>query len=191
MKNLLTGVAIVAALVLSVPVGAQPTSPGGNSMGMPGPNPGGPGLTPYTTRPQAPYTAPPATMAPAPVYPSSTGESSSATPPSYPRGRHARIYHGRTGTHPDRGYSSSDNSANQLNQAELTRLQAGKLSHPSARGVRRIATAGLCTTTTAGLSNGNYWRRRTLQAITLSRMRASSLSGLSAAANAQRAAFST
>ena len=51
MKHLLTGVAVVAALAFAAPVWAQPVSPGGNAMGMPGPNPGGAGLTPYTTGP--------------------------------------------------------------------------------------------------------------------------------------------
>src|SRR6516225_717416 len=46
MKHLLTGVGMVAALALSAATWAQPTSPGGNAVGMPGPNPGGPGLTP-------------------------------------------------------------------------------------------------------------------------------------------------
>src|SRR5580704_11857597 len=50
MKHLLTGVAVVAALAFSAPVWAQPASPsGGNAVGVPGPNPGGPGLTPYST----------------------------------------------------------------------------------------------------------------------------------------------
>ena len=31
------------------PMGAMPSPSGGNSMGMPGPNTGGPGLTPYST----------------------------------------------------------------------------------------------------------------------------------------------
>ena len=42
MRHLLTGVAVCTALAFSAPVWAQATSPGGNSMGMPGPNPGGP-----------------------------------------------------------------------------------------------------------------------------------------------------
>jgi hypothetical protein len=57
MKHVLTGVAVVAALAFSTPAWAQPANPsGGNPMGMPGPNPGGPGLTPYATgqpQPQA------------------------------------------------------------------------------------------------------------------------------------------
>src|SRR4051795_11097053 len=85
MKHLLTGIAMVAALAVSAPTWAQSTSPGGNALGLPGPNPGGPGLTPYTTGPrQAPpaYTPPPAaTMArPAPTPPSAADEALSATP---------------------------------------------------------------------------------------------------------------
>jgi hypothetical protein len=135
MKHLLTGVAVSVALAFSAPVWAQPTTPGGNPMGMPGPNPGGPGLTPYTTSPRPPtppqYT-PPTTTAPQP--PSMPDATYSATPPSYPSKRHARTYHGKTGTHPGHGYSSSDSNADQLNQAELARLQAGNYPNPAAPG---------------------------------------------------------
>jgi len=45
-KHLLGGVAVIAALALSAPAWAQPANPsGGNAVGVPGPNPGGPGLT--------------------------------------------------------------------------------------------------------------------------------------------------
>ena len=50
----LTGIATLPAAHAqtaygTAPAAAQPTDdPGGNSMGTPGPNPGGPGLTPYT-----------------------------------------------------------------------------------------------------------------------------------------------
>jgi hypothetical protein len=75
MKHLLTGVVVVAALAFSAPSWAQPASPsGGNPMGMPGPNPGGPGLTPYTTGQPQP-------------------ESTSAMPPKH----HAR--HGKVAAH--------------------------------------------------------------------------------------------
>lgn len=37
-----------AELILAAPMLPQPNPSGGNSMGMPGPNPGGPNLTPYT-----------------------------------------------------------------------------------------------------------------------------------------------
>jgi len=107
MKHLLTGVAVVAALTFSAPTWAQPASPsGGNPMGMPGPNPGGPGLTPYTTgQPQS--------------------ESTSAMPPKH----HA--HHGKVAAH-HRGKAPqlTGDTANQLNQQELARLQAGNFSNP-------------------------------------------------------------
>jgi len=122
MKQLLTGVAVCAALALSAPVWAQLASPGGNAMGVPGPNPGGPGLTPYTTGPgRAPpyYAPPPAPMPPAAAPPASTYEPSTP-PPSYSSQRRR----GRTGTY------SADNSANQLNRQELDRLQAQNYRNP-------------------------------------------------------------
>jgi hypothetical protein len=112
MKHLLTGVAVVAALAFSAPVWAQPASPsGGNPMGMPGLSPGGPGLTPYTTGPQTP----PAPMA----------ESTSAMPPKH----HA--HHAKTAAH-HRGKAPqlAGDTASQLNQEELARLQAGNFSNP-------------------------------------------------------------
>jgi hypothetical protein len=57
MKRLVTGAAICAALATSASV-AQMISPGGNSVNMPGPNPGGPGLNPYTTGPSPTYPPP-------------------------------------------------------------------------------------------------------------------------------------
>src|SRR5947208_15681253 len=99
--HLLTSVAVVAALAFSAPVWAQQANPsGGNSMGTPGPNPGGPGLTPYSSGPnpggaalsgpRSTPSTPPAAMAPSAPQ-SSTYENTSATPP---RSRHARSpYH--------------------------------------------------------------------------------------------------
>jgi hypothetical protein len=114
MKRLLTGVAVCAALAFSTPAWAQQYSPGGNAVGVPGPNPGGPGLTPYTAGPgQAPpyYGPPPAPIPPAAAPPASTYEPS-APPATYSSQR-------RRG----RAASSADNSANQLNRQELGRLQ--------------------------------------------------------------------
>jgi hypothetical protein len=144
--HFLTGVAVVAALAFSAPVWAQSPT-GGNSMGTPGPNPGGPGLTPYSTPggagpnpggsalsgPRlAPRTAPPAAMAPSAMPPSSMSDTSSAMPPKHHRAsRHAS--HGKmAGHHRGRGEQLSGSSANQLNQEELQRLQAGNFSNPSA-----------------------------------------------------------
>ena len=115
MKQLLTGVAMCAGVALSASAWAQQYSPGGNAVGVPGPNPGGRGLTPYTTGPgRAPpyYGPPPAPMAPAAAPPSSSY--APAPPPSYSSQRRR----GRTGTY------SADHSANQLNRQELDRLQA-------------------------------------------------------------------
>lgn len=119
MKYLLNGVAVVAALAIAAPVWAQNPS-GGNSVGTPGPNPGGPGLTPYSTG---------APLAPAPA----------ATPPSQmnrmPAGGRATSDRGmgtgsRTSAHHQRHAvqtarnPSADNSADQLNQQELSTLPA-------------------------------------------------------------------
>jgi hypothetical protein len=117
-RHLLSGVAVIAALALSAPVWAQPASPsGGNAVGLPGPNPGGPGLTPYSGG--AP---PPAAMAPSTAAPMS--ETTSATPPKH---RHARAHH-VVSTHQmlhAHGPTSGSDTTEQLNQAELARLQAG------------------------------------------------------------------
>ena len=139
----LTGVAVVAALAFSAPVWAQQANPsGGNSMGTPGPNPGGPGLTPYSSGPRttaAPSpSAAPSAMAPSAMPPSSMSDTSSATSPSY---RHARAHyhhkkmaayhHEMAGYHRGKAHEIGG-TANQLNQEELQRLQAGNFANPSA-----------------------------------------------------------
>jgi hypothetical protein len=128
MKHLLTGVAVVAALAFAAPVWAQNPS-GGNAQGLPGPNPGGPGLTPYSSGPQprAMPAAPPAAMAPSGGMPMS--ESTSAMPPSHRHARH--VSHEKMAHH--RGKTElSGSTANQLNQEELARLQAGNTGMPPA-----------------------------------------------------------
>lgn len=118
MKQLLTSAAVGVALAFSVPVWAQQTSPGANAMGMPGPNPGGSGLTPHTTGSgQAPpsYRAPAAVMTPAATPPPSRYEPSA--PPSSSNRQQAHTYSKRTA-------KSADNFANQLNRQELNRLRA-------------------------------------------------------------------
>src|SRR5215471_12530592 len=109
MRYLLTGVAVIAALAFSVPVGAQPASPsGGNAMGMPGPNPGGPGLTPYSSGPNpggavlsGPRTMPGAAMAPSAPPPSSMSDTSSAMPPRHHHASH-HASHGKPAHHASR-----------------------------------------------------------------------------------------
>jgi hypothetical protein len=114
-KHLLSGVAMIAALALSAPVWAQPANPsGGNAVGLPGPNPGGPGLTPYSGGAPRPTAAPPPSMS----------ETTSATPPVH---RHARAHH-VVSTHQmlhAHGPKSGTDTTAQLNQAELARLQSG------------------------------------------------------------------
>jgi hypothetical protein len=127
MKHLLTGVAVVAALAFAAPVWAQPANPsGGNAVGVPGPNPGGPGLTPYTGgAPRAMPSAPPAAMAPGPA------ETSSAVPPGSRHARHKISAHGRM-AHRGKATQMTGSTANQLNQEELARLQAGNMGMPPA-----------------------------------------------------------
>ena len=107
MKHLLTGVAVVAALAFSAPGWAQPTSPsGGNPMGLPGPNLGGPGLTPYTTGQPQPQ------------------DSTSAMPPKH------CAHHAKAAHHRGKAPQLTGDVASQLNQEELARLQAGNFSNP-------------------------------------------------------------
>jgi hypothetical protein len=131
MKHLLTGVAVVAALAFSGPVWAQPANPsGGNAMGMPGPNPGGPGLTPYSSGQRPAAAAPMAPPPSAAMPPPSMSDTSSATPPKH---RHARAAsHGKMAGHAGKGPKLTGSTANQLNQQELARLQAGNFANPSA-----------------------------------------------------------
>ena len=145
MKHLLSGVAIVAALVITSPVSAQGYGPGpgartgtGPGVTPPGglgpsspmsnlPGPGAPGYAPpptgtnYPPAGTAPGMAP--GMAPGP-------EATSAAPPTH---RHAR-HHGHVAAHhTTKGIPVSGNpntSANQMNADELARLQAGQLGNP-------------------------------------------------------------
>jgi hypothetical protein len=145
MKYLLTGVAVIAAFTFSAPVGAQPANPsGGNSMGMPGPSPGGPGLAPYSTGAPPPAASPsgqmstggrrtsgeriPAIMPETSSSPASAPDATSATPPTH---RHARASSNRRmASHDTSRFSNvqGNNSANELNQAELSRLQSGNFT---------------------------------------------------------------
>ena len=146
MKYLLTGVAVIAAFAFSAPVGGQPASPsGGNPMGMPGPNPGGPGLTPYSTGAPTPAATPsgqmstggrrtsgeriPTIMPDTSSPPPSASTTTSATPPTHRRARASS--HGKAAHHPSRFPNMQGNNvANQLNQAELARLQSGNFTPP-------------------------------------------------------------
>ena len=105
-------------------------------MGTPGPNPGGPGLTPYSSGPRTtaapPPSAPPGdgSLGDAAVFDVryQLGDAAKApglTPGLAPRQDGRRII--------TRGFTQlTGGTANQLNQEELQRLQAGNFSNPSA-----------------------------------------------------------
>ena len=132
MKHLLSGAAIIAALAFAGPVWAQRTGPGVGAGTGTGPGvtpPGGIGpSSPLSNLPgqgapgYAPAQPPAATMAPGPT------DTTSATPPAH---RHARAsaHHGMK-AHPPEAMSGS--TAAQLNQEELSRLQAGNFANPPA-----------------------------------------------------------
>jgi hypothetical protein len=114
MQHVLTGVAVLAALAFA-PVWAQP-----------GPNPGGSALSgPRATA------APPAAMAPSAMPPSSMSDTSSAMPPKHHRASHHASLGKMAGHHRGKGTQPSSGTANQLNQEELARLQAGNMSMPA------------------------------------------------------------
>ncbi len=117
MKHLLNGVAIAALLAIAGPAWAQqqavpnPTpNPSGNSMGVPGPNPGGPGLTPYTG---GGYATPPTT---------------SATPPAHHHHVHAMHAHHKAMA--GKAAMAGDTTA-ALNREELARINSGNMSAPT------------------------------------------------------------
>jgi hypothetical protein len=110
MKHLLNGVAIAAAIAIAGPVWAQSPT-GGNAVGTPGPNPGGPGLTPYSGG------APPP-------------ESTSAMPPMHHHAvHHAHAMHAFHKGMAQRAALAGDTTA-ALNREELARIQAGNPPAP-------------------------------------------------------------
>jgi hypothetical protein len=166
MKHLLTGVAVIAALAFSAQIGAQPANPsGGNALGLPGPNPGGPGLTPYSSSPARPTAAPPpsAPASAAAMPPPSMSDTTSATAPKH---HHAHAgSHGKMASHHPSRFPNlqGDSVANQLNQTELARLQSGDFTPPPATpspdmgppartrpGTNRMPAGGRATSTRYG-----------------------------------------
>src|SRR5262249_23907268 len=85
--------------------------PSGNSMGLPGPNPGGPGLTPYSG---GGYAAQPTT---------------SATIPVHHAVHHAHAMHAHHKAMASKAAESGDTTA-ALNREALARLQAGNMGTP-------------------------------------------------------------
>lgn len=168
MKNLLSGVAIVAVLAIAaaVPASAQRTGPGpgattgtGPGVTPPGglgpssplsnlPGPGAPGYAPppgYQGQPGQP----PAAGQP-PSYAPGEGPTSSAYPPTH---RHARPHHGYVAAHhTTKGRPVSGNanmSANQMNADELARLQGANYSNPPPAALPYGAPPGAPDTDTA------------------------------------------
>ncbi len=123
MKHLIRLAASAAALLIAAPVWAQNPS-GGNSMGTPGPNPGGPGLTPYSGGGAAPPSAPMPAMPPAAA--EAPPPANSAMPPSH---HHRAYHHAKAMRNFHRGMAqkaalSGDTTA-QLNRQELAHIQTG------------------------------------------------------------------
>jgi hypothetical protein len=141
-KHLLSGVAVIA---LCAPAWAQPANPsGGNAVGLPGPNPGGPGLTPYSTG------APPS---------ASASDTTSAMPPKHHHApHHVASTHEMLHAH---GPKSGTDTTAQLNQAELARLQSGnftpppvppgpEMAPPASDGMNRMPAGGRATSNPTG-----------------------------------------
>jgi hypothetical protein len=125
MKHLLNGVAVAAALVIAAPVWAQNPS-GGNAVGTPGPNPGGPGLTPYSGgAPSAPPAAEPAPAAmPSSTMPSGSAPNS-AMPPMHRQAHMHHYHHMMHGRMIHHGPRAVGDTTAELNRAELARIQGG------------------------------------------------------------------
>ena len=127
MKHLLTSVAVAAALAIAAPAWAQNPS-GGNAVGAPGPNPGGPGLTPYSGSP------PPMPAAPEPMPPPAAAPpmSNSAMPPMHRPVHpvhHARAMHAFHKGMAHRAAMAGDTTAD-LNHQELARIHSGDVNSP-------------------------------------------------------------
>ncbi len=128
MKHMISAVAVAAALAIAAPAWAQAPS-GGNSVGLPGPNPGGPGLTPYTSG-----GAPPPSATPAP--PSAAAESTPG--PHHLHRERAAYHHAKAMRNFHHGMAqkaalTGDTTA-QLNRQELARVSTGNMSNPPPPG---------------------------------------------------------
>jgi hypothetical protein len=137
MKRLLCGVATAAALLIAGPVWAQNNPSGGNPLGTLGPNPGGPGLTPYTGGAPATAPAPPPPGAMPPGAMNEPPPPNSATPGPHHRHRELAAYHhAKVMRNFHRGMASkaalTGDTTAQLNREELARIQSGNLSNPPA-----------------------------------------------------------
>jgi hypothetical protein len=138
-KHLMSSVAIAATLMIAAPVWAQSGTPtGGNTMGMPGPNPGGPdnsnmSNTPSATQPGRMPQGGKKTSSRGGNLPPGAPASASAMPPgstsAMPPTHHHAVHHARAMHAFHKGMAhkaalTGDTTA-QLNREELARLQAG------------------------------------------------------------------
>jgi hypothetical protein len=130
-KYLLSSVAVIAALTLSAPAWTQPANPsGGNSMGMPGP---GPATAPSASGEHGRMPAGGKKTSTRGGYIPSTPPASDTTSATPPRHHYAHASaHGKVASHHPNRFPNvqGNNSANALNQAELTRLQTGSAMPP-------------------------------------------------------------
>ncbi len=117
--------------MIAAPVWAQNPS-GGNSVGLPGPNPGGPGLTPYSGG--AP--ASPAPGAPPPGAEAAPPPTSEAPGPHHRHRELAAYHHAKAMRHfhheMARKAGLTGDTTAQLNRQELARIQSGNTSNPPA-----------------------------------------------------------
>lgn len=118
-KYLLNGAAIAAALAIAAPAWAQTEAGntyGGNSMGLPGPNPGGPSVpSPYDGPGGAYHQVPPRPI------PTST---SAMLRPTHHVVRHAKAMHVHHSTMARKVAFTGDTAA-QLNRQRMTWFRAG------------------------------------------------------------------
>jgi len=153
MKHLLTGVAMTAALAIAAPIWAQPANPSSG------------GQTPYSTGAPSQEPAPSGRMSTGgrrtsgeripsimPGTPSAS-DTTSTLPPTH---RHAPA-HKMASHHPSRFPKvQSDNSANQLNQAELARLQQGAPPSAPPAQMQGGSSMGMPGPATGGPSSPPY-----------------------------------
>ena len=126
MKHLLNGVAVVAALAIATPVWAQTAGGntyGGNTMGLPGPNPGG-------FPAPSPYDAPGGAFHQVPPRPMHAYAWTSTTSPAH-HVRHAKAMHAHHRAVVQEAALTGDTAA-QLNREELARIQSGAPPAPPA-----------------------------------------------------------
>jgi hypothetical protein len=129
MKHLLTGAALLAALAIAAPGWAQPYGAGSGAQADQPVNP----KAPYD-RPVPPSWSQHAAPGSSAAATAPSSDTTSATPPTHRHARH--VSHGKMAghhmAHGKAGPQLTGNVANQLNQQELGRLQAGNFSNPAA-----------------------------------------------------------